>query len=113
MPRVLTSLERERAAYVWQLQCEHHTLDKQLADLRVIFQWLLQIHAGDTTTGLVGARAAYVAELYAEKPDLNAEIADLARLHHDLISAELDRSKAFSVPQHRGCHSGSERMIPQ
>jgi hypothetical protein len=95
MPRVsLTSLEIERAAYVWQLQCEHLRIDKRLADLRVILEWLLQIHAGDTTTNLLRARAGYVAELYSEKPDLDAEIAELAKLHHDLITAELDRNGA-------------------
>jgi hypothetical protein len=107
----LTSLEVERAAYVWQLQCKHHTLVDQLAGLWVVFQWLLQIHAGDTTTNLVRARAGYVAALYAEKHDLDAEIAELAKLHHDLITAELDRSSAFSVPQQRRCHRESERMI--
>ena len=86
----LTPLEVERAAYVWRLQCEDHALDNRLADLRVTFQWLLQIHAGDTTVNLIRARAAYVAELYAEKHDLDTEIADLAKLHHVCSAAKLD-----------------------
>ena len=107
----LTALEEERAAYMWQLQCEHVTLDTRLADLQVIFQWLLQIHAGDTTTNLVRARAGYVAELYAEKHDLDAEIAELAKLHHDMIAAELDCSSALCT-QGRGLGAHDPGVTP-
>src|SRR5438105_7280994 len=99
----LTPLEIERAAYVWRLQCDWPTLDDRLADLRVALRWLLQFHAGGTTTNLARARAAYVGELHAEKHDLDAEIAELAKLHHDLIAAELARSNAFCIPPRRRC----------
>ena len=107
----LTPLEVARANYVWRLQCEHDTLDKRLADLRGIFQWLLQIHAGDTTTSLLRARAGYVAEIYAAKHDLDAEIAELAKLHHDLIAAELDRGSPLCT-QRRGLGAHDPGVTP-
>ena len=77
------------------------------------FPVLLQIYAGDTTTNLLRARAGYVAELYSEKPDLDAEIAELAKLHHDLITAELDRNSTVSVPTAASPQRESRRLIPK
>ena len=99
----LTSLQVQRAASMWRLQCEQQTLDDQLTDLQVVFRWLLQIHAGDLTTDLLRARAAYVAEMHAASKDLDAEIAELAKLHQDLITAELDRATALCMPRRRDC----------
>ena len=52
----LTALERARAAYLWQLQDAHTSLNEQLADVRHVFAALLGEPVCSLTSALDEAR---------------------------------------------------------
>ena len=105
----VTPLQAARAAYLWRLHADRGELENRLADLEVVFRWLLQVQAGEQTADLLRARATYVAELAGAGLRFDAEIADLAAVHQELISAELHQAAAQSLvhaanPSRSGCN---------
>ena len=82
----LTALERARAAYLWQLQDAHTSLNEQLADVRHVFAALLGEPACSLASPLDEARAAYLAQLL-RLPDQDHRLRDLARLVAPLLLA--------------------------
>ena len=82
----LTALERARAAYLWQLQDAHTSLNEQLADVRHVFAALLGEPICPLTSPLDEARAAYLAQLL-RLPDQDHRLRDLARLVAPLLLA--------------------------
>ena len=106
----LTVLDAARASYLWQLRSQRPLVADQLADLSVVFRWLLSLHLDEAPPSLVQARAAYVAELHTKVRDLDEEIAELASVYARLVSAELDRANALippAVPRAERCAPAS------